>query len=216
MHSVAAQQRNLLSPKPLRRGSNSESDISEKLFSPRSHTPELPLKPIRSRSAAFHASKTSEDESSAIISSSQESTLSEIGKDELNPVLSSTKRSPPITKPDLKTHTPLTHQVIYTRGQRMSPNALERRLRAEINLFDNMGESLQQLNEMERVRHIVQAQQESVTLAQIVKSRQTSHQQEVEKLTLQAKEKAIMTAKELEDARAATAEANAKRIKIDS
>ena len=95
----------------------------------------------------------------------------------------------------------------------MSPNALERRLRAEINLFGDVGEYLQQLNEMERVRHIVQAQQESVTLAQIVKSRQTSHQQEVEKLTLQAKEKAIMTAKELEDARAATAEANANALK---
>lgn len=213
IHSVAVQQRSLLSRKPLRRGSNSESDISEKLFSPRSHTPELPLKPIHSRSTAFHASKTSDDESSTVISPSRESTLSDIDKEELNPVLSSTKRSPPIAKPDLKTHTPLTHQVIYTRGQRMSPNALERRLRAEINLFDNVGESLQQLNEMERVRHIVQAQQESVTLAQIAKSRQTSHQQEVEKLTLQAREKAVMTAKELEDARAATAEANANALK---
>ena len=67
--------------------------------------------------------------------------------------------------------TPLTHFVHFTRGDRMSPNTLERRLRAEINLFDAVGDSLDQLNELEKVRSVTLAQQETVTLAQVVKVR---------------------------------------------
>ena len=135
----------------------------------------------------------------------------------LEPVLTSTKRSPNrvVPKEVRQDETPVSHNnVNFRRGDgRMSPNALERRLRAELNLFDSVGDSLQQITEMDRIRDIVQAQQETVSLAQILKNRQALHQKDLDRMSIEAREKAALAAKEIEVARrnAIEAEVNAKK-----
>ncbi len=54
-------------------------------------------------------------------------------------------------------------------GGRLAPDALEHRLVAELNLMEGMEESLRQLTDVERTRAVALAQQESVSVAQILK-----------------------------------------------
>lgn len=50
-----------------------------------------------------------------------------------------------------------------------SPAALERQMAAELARLESLGDSLQQLSSMERTRAVALAQQETVSLAQILK-----------------------------------------------
>lgn len=52
---------------------------------------------------------------------------------------------------------------------RLSPGSLERRMAAELHLLEGMDQSLQQLTNVERTRAVALAQQETVSLAQILK-----------------------------------------------
>lgn len=52
---------------------------------------------------------------------------------------------------------------------RFSPAVLQQRLSAELNYLSAIEESVRQLSDVERVRGIALAQQESVSLAQILK-----------------------------------------------
>lgn len=52
---------------------------------------------------------------------------------------------------------------------RFSPNALERKMAAELNLLESMEESMRQITGVERSRAVSMAQQETVSLAQILK-----------------------------------------------
>ena len=52
---------------------------------------------------------------------------------------------------------------------RLSPGALERRMTAELNLLESMEESVRQLTHVDRSRGVSLAQQETVSLAQILK-----------------------------------------------
>lgn len=217
-------QRMLMSPNFTR----SDSDASEKLFSPRSPrqatlTPEKEPQATKESlktpvSVVYSFTESESSENSTLVSSAKHTpvSFSDIDHHVLNPVLTSTKRSPTSHEKDDQSETPLSHiekTSATDKSNRMSPNTLERRLRAEINMFDAVGDSLQQLNEMERVRNIVQAQQETVSLAQVLKSRHLAHQQDLEKLSLDAKEKTRTSAKEVETARLATAEASANAMK---
>ncbi|XP_057290605.1 centrosome-associated protein 350-like [Hydractinia symbiolongicarpus] len=217
-------QRMLMSPNFTRSG----SDASEKLFSPCSPrqatlTPEKEPQATKESlktpaSVVYSFTESESSENSTLVSSAKHTpvSFSDIDHHALNPVLTSTKRSPTSHEKENQSETPLSHiekTSATDKSNRMSPNTLERRLRAEINMFDAVGDSLQQLNEMERVRNIVQAQQETVSLAQVLKSRHLAHQQDLEKLSLDAKEKARTSAKEVETARLATAEASANAMK---
>ena len=51
----------------------------------------------------------------------------------------------------------------------LSPGALGGRMAAELHLLDGVEESLRQITDVERVRGVTMAQQESVALAQILK-----------------------------------------------
>jgi centrosomal protein CEP350 len=53
----------------------------------------------------------------------------------------------------------------------MSPNALERKFYLELNQLESMEESMRQLTGMERTRAVSMAQQETVSLAQMLKVR---------------------------------------------
>lgn len=52
---------------------------------------------------------------------------------------------------------------------RLSPGALERRMTAELNLLESMEESVRQLADVDRTRGVSLAQQETVSLAQVLK-----------------------------------------------
>jgi centrosomal protein CEP350 len=54
-------------------------------------------------------------------------------------------------------------------GDRLSPDSLQRKLTAEINLLENVEDSVRQVSDIERTRAISLAQQETVSLAQILK-----------------------------------------------
>ena len=53
--------------------------------------------------------------------------------------------------------------------EKFSPSALERKLRAEVNQLETMDDALRQVTDIERVRGVSLAQQETVSLAQILK-----------------------------------------------
>jgi hypothetical protein len=204
--------RSLLSPKSCRL-SCSGSDTSEKLFSPRSPSPVKKSPPDSVEKREFHLSFTT-DETTSQRSPSLLSDKENEGV--LNPVLTSTRRSP--VKDNVKEingeETPLKRNVNYSRGGgRMSPNALERRLRAELNLFDSVGDSLQQITEVGGIRDIVQAQQETVSLAQVLKNRQLQHQKEIDRMSIEAREKASQSSRDVQLAQrnALEAETNAQR-----
>lgn len=54
-------------------------------------------------------------------------------------------------------------------GDRLSPGSLNMRLTAELNKLEYMEESVRQLTDVERTRAVSMAQQETVSLAQILK-----------------------------------------------
>ncbi|XP_070581927.1 centrosome-associated protein 350-like isoform X2 [Ptychodera flava] len=90
---------------------------------------------------------------------------------------------------------------------RLAPSALELKMAAELNLLESMEESMRQLTEVERARAVSLAQQESVSLAQILKARQQSHERELQLLSLKAKQEADEASRQLEEARKRAAEA---------
>ena len=71
---------------------------------------------------------------------------------------------------------------------RLSPRSLELKLQAELNLLDTAEESMKQLSHMENTRAVSLAQQETVTLAQLLKSRQQNHEREMESLSSRAQQ----------------------------
>ncbi|RMX60147.1 hypothetical protein pdam_00010105 [Pocillopora damicornis] len=94
-------------------------------------------------------------------------------------------------------------------GDRLSPGSLDVRLTAELNRLEYMEESVRQLTDVERTRAVSMAQQETVSLAQILKSKQLSHARDMENLRAKAREEALEAAKQLEEARRAAADAAA-------
>ena len=54
-------------------------------------------------------------------------------------------------------------------GDRLSPVSLDHRMMAELHRLENMEESVRQLTDVERTRAVALAQQETVSLAQILK-----------------------------------------------
>ena len=71
---------------------------------------------------------------------------------------------------------------------RLSPRSLELRLQAELRLLETVEESMRHLSNMESTRAVSLAQQETVSLAQLLKSRQQKHETEIQSLATQAKQ----------------------------
>lgn len=74
-----------------------------------------------------------------------------------------TKEKPNVTAATADSH----HQSELT--GRLSPNSLANKFSANLNYLESMEESLRQVIGMERVRSVALAQQETVSLAQILK-----------------------------------------------
>lgn len=80
----------------------------------------------------------------------------------------STHSSVPLYTP--KAHPPSSvFMPAHQGGDRLSPGSLDMRLTAELNRLEYMEESVRQLTDVERTRAVSLAQQETVSLAQILK-----------------------------------------------
>ncbi|CAJ0922200.1 unnamed protein product, partial [Ranitomeya imitator] len=95
---------------------------------------------------------------------------------------------------------------------RFSPAGLHQRLSAELNYLGAMEESVRQLCDVERVRGISLAQQETVSLAQILKAQQQRHEQNMSALRQQAEQEAQASMRQLEEARQIAAKTQAEML----
>lgn len=69
---------------------------------------------------------------------------------------------------------------------------------SELNLLESLEESVRQISEMERTRHVSLAQQESVSLARVLQARQRDHEREIQLLSLKARQEVEEANKQLE------------------
>ncbi|XP_069088183.1 centrosome-associated protein 350 [Pleurodeles waltl] len=96
-----------------------------------------------------------------------------------------------------------------TGPMRFSPAALQHRMSAELNYLSTIEESVRQLSDVERVRGISLAQQETVSLAQILKAQQQRHERDLALLQIKAEQEAHETQRQLDESRHKTAQAHA-------
>ncbi|KAM6079741.1 centrosome-associated protein 350 isoform 3-T4 [Theristicus caerulescens] len=82
-----------------------------------------------------------------------------------------------------------------------SPAGLQHRLAAELNYLSAIEDSVRQLSDVERVRGISLAQQESVSLAQILKAQQQRHERDLALLKIEADQEALESQRQLDEAR---------------
>ncbi|XP_067156707.1 centrosome-associated protein 350 isoform X2 [Apteryx mantelli] len=95
---------------------------------------------------------------------------------------------------------------------RFSPAGLQHRLSAELNYLSAIEESVRQLSDVERVRGISLAQQESVSLAQILKAQQQRHERDLALLKMKAEQEALESQRQLEEARQKAAQVHAESL----
>ncbi|CAF4002706.1 unnamed protein product, partial [Adineta steineri] len=88
--------------------------------------------------------------------------------DHVQPFHNHSQAPPPPPRPPPTT---TTHRVVDER--RYSPDALERQLNAELHLLDGVEASMKQVEHMERLRSVALAQQEVVSLAQVLRNKPT-------------------------------------------
>ncbi|KAL7884511.1 hypothetical protein AOLI_G00072810 [Acnodon oligacanthus] len=89
-----------------------------------------------------------------------------------------------------------------------APGVLQQRLSAELSYLDAVEESVRQLSDVERVRAVSLAQQESVSLAQILKAQQQRQERELQLLKLKAEQEALETQRQLQESRERAAQAH--------
>ncbi|NWW51260.1 CE350 protein, partial [Pedionomus torquatus] len=95
---------------------------------------------------------------------------------------------------------------------RFSPAGLQHRLSAELNYLNAIEESVRQLSDVERVRGISLAQQESVSLAQILKAQQQRHERDLALLKIKAEQEALESQRQLEEARQKAAQVHVESL----
>ncbi|XP_034977663.2 centrosome-associated protein 350 isoform X2 [Zootoca vivipara] len=95
---------------------------------------------------------------------------------------------------------------------RFSPAGLQHRMSAELNYLSAIEESVRQISDVERVRGISLAQQESVSLAQILKAQQQQHERDLALLKLKAEQEALESQRQLDEAMKKAAQGHAESI----
>ncbi|XP_051508871.1 centrosome-associated protein 350 isoform X4 [Myxocyprinus asiaticus] len=90
-----------------------------------------------------------------------------------------------------------------------APGVLQQCLSAELSYLDAVEESVRQLSDVERVRGVSLAQQETVSLAQILKSQQQRHERDLYLLRMKAEQEALETQRQLEGSRQRAVRAHA-------
>uniref|UniRef100_A0A8C3YK29 Centrosomal protein 350 n=1 Tax=Catagonus wagneri TaxID=51154 RepID=A0A8C3YK29_9CETA len=97
-------------------------------------------------------------------------------------------------------------------SKRFSPAGLQHRMAAELTYLSAIEESVRQLSDVERVRGISLAQQESVSLAQIIKAQQQRHERDLALLKLKAEQEALECQRQLEETRSKAAQVHAESL----
>ncbi|XP_042190890.1 centrosome-associated protein 350 [Callorhinchus milii] len=97
-------------------------------------------------------------------------------------------------------------------AMRCSPGSLQQRITAELTYLDAIEESVRQLTDIEKTRGIALAQQESVSLAQILKAQQQRHKHELAVLKLNAEQELLATQRHLEESRHKAAQAHVESL----
>uniref|UniRef100_A0A3Q3K3L2 CAP-Gly domain-containing protein n=1 Tax=Monopterus albus TaxID=43700 RepID=A0A3Q3K3L2_MONAL len=82
-----------------------------------------------------------------------------------------------------------------------SPAVLQQRMSAELQYLESIEESVQQLDNMEKLMGVSMAQQESVSLAQMLKAKQQQHERDLCELKIKAEREALETKLQLEENR---------------
>ncbi|KAL1022447.1 hypothetical protein UPYG_G00027760 [Umbra pygmaea] len=89
-----------------------------------------------------------------------------------------------------------------------TPVVLQQRMSVELNYLESIEESVRQLGDVERLRGVSLAQQESVSLAQILKAQQQRHERDLYELKVKAEQEALETQRQLEETRQKAARAH--------
>lgn len=89
-----------------------------------------------------------------------------------------------------------------------SPGVLQQRMAAELHYLDSIEESFRQLGDVERLMGVSMAQQESASLAQMLKAKQQRHERELYELKIKAEREALETKLQLEENRQRVARAH--------
>ncbi|KAI5168963.1 hypothetical protein MUG91_G42n26 [Manis pentadactyla] len=97
-------------------------------------------------------------------------------------------------------------------SKHVSPAGLQHRMAAELSYLSTIEESVRQLSDLERVRSISLAQQESVSLAQIIKAQQQRHERDLALLKLKAEQEALECQRQLEETRNKAAQVHAESL----
>lgn len=106
-----------------------------------------------------------------------------------------------------------TTEMASTPGsKRFSPAGLQHRMAAELSYLSAIEESVRQLSDVERVRGVSLAQQESVSLAQIIKAQQQRHERDLALLKLKAEQEALECQRQLEETRSKAAQVHAESL----
>ncbi|KAK3540523.1 hypothetical protein QTP70_033743 [Hemibagrus guttatus] len=135
-----------------------------------------------------------------------------------SPRISGSSASSPVSARDstARAGTGLAHNVVpapepahSTTELQFAPVVLQQRLSAELNFLDAMEESVRQLSDVERVRAVSLAQQESVSLAQIIKAQQQRQERELQLLKLKAEQEALEAQRHVQESRERAAQAHA-------
>ncbi|XP_063284386.1 centrosome-associated protein 350 isoform X2 [Pelobates fuscus] len=118
----------------------------------------------------------------------------------------------PPTTPGLGVHASVAATGSDQGTMRFSPAVLHQRMSTELNYLSAMEESVRQLCDMERARGISLAQQETISLAQILKAQQQRHEQNMAALRQQAEQEAQESLRQLEEARQKAAQTHTEML----
>ncbi|KAM7012736.1 centrosome-associated protein 350 [Tautogolabrus adspersus] len=127
---------------------------------------------------------------------------------------SSPDSSPPsgnlgANKPNTGTKAHSSRAETRTTGQlQYSPAVLQQRMAAELHYLESIEESARHLGDMERLMGVSMAQQESVSLAQMLKAKQQSHEHDLYELKIKAEREALEAQLQLEENRQRAARAH--------
>ncbi|XP_047376138.1 centrosome-associated protein 350 [Sciurus carolinensis] len=122
------------------------------------------------------------------------------------------KPSAAFTDVNLAANRPATEMTSTPGSKRFSPAGLQHRMAAELSYLSAIEESVRQLSDVERVRGISLAQQESVSLAQIIKAQQQRHERDLALLKLKAEQEALECQRQLEETRNKAAQVHAESL----
>ncbi|XP_013856252.1 centrosome-associated protein 350 isoform X2 [Austrofundulus limnaeus] len=89
-----------------------------------------------------------------------------------------------------------------------SPAVLQQRMSAELQYLESIEESIKQMGDIERLMGVSVAQQESASLAQMLKAKQQHHERELYELKIKAEREAFETKLQLEENRQRVARAH--------